>query len=222
MPKAPPNRSASQAPTVVLNLSGSPYHHGKRHFRERMFATRASDNAVIVAHCNLVGGQDELVFDGNSMVFDHEGELIAHAPAFEEHSSSSTSTSNRLRLGRLHVPLRRYPGLQQYARPVDEDFVSGPSRPPNPRSPCHQRRAPGPRGRGLQRAGHRHPRLRPQERLRDRHVGMSGGIDSSLVATIAADALGPSTSSASPTPRATRPRAQSPTPRHSQTISASS
>jgi NAD+ synthase (glutamine-hydrolysing) len=70
---------------VVINISASPYHHGKRHFRQRMFSTRASDNAVYVAHVNLVGGQDELVFDGNSMVFDAEGELVAHSPAFEEH-----------------------------------------------------------------------------------------------------------------------------------------
>ncbi len=177
---------------VVLNLSGSPYHHGKRHFRERMFATRASDNAVIVAHCNLVGGQDELVFDGNSMVFDHEGELIAHAPAFEEHLLVIDLDLESLRLGRLHVPLRRYPGLQQYARPVDEVFVSDASDAKKPAKP------PATNVERLDHEAEVYKALVTGTRdyvhkngFETVIVGMSGGIDSSLVATIAADALGP-------------------------------
>ena len=61
---------------VIINISSSPYHAGKRRWRERMLATRASDNTVIVAYNNLVGGQDELVFDGDSLVFDENGEVI--------------------------------------------------------------------------------------------------------------------------------------------------
>ena len=177
---------------VVLNLSGSPYHHGKRHFRERMFATRAADNAVIVAHCNLVGGQDELVFDGNSMVFDHEGELTAHAPSFEEHLLVIDLDLESLRLGRLHVPLRRYPGLQQYARPVDETFVSD--------APGQEKPAIPP-ATNVQRLDHEAEVYKAlvtgtrdyvhKNGFETVIVGMSGGIDSSLVATIATDALGP-------------------------------
>jgi NAD+ synthase (glutamine-hydrolysing) len=177
---------------VVLNLSGSPYHHGKRHFRQRMFATRAADNAVIVAHCNLVGGQDELVFDGNSMVFDHEGELIAHAPSFEEHLLVIDLDLESLRLGRLHVPLRRYPGLQQFARPVDEVFVSdapAAARPPIPPATNverldHEAEVYNALITGTRDYVHKNG-------FETVLVGVSGGIDSSLVATIATDALGP-------------------------------
>src|SRR6185436_5856 len=69
---------------VIINISSSPYHAGKRRWRERMLATRASDNTVIVAYNNLVGGQDELVFDGDSLVFDENGELVARGKQFEE------------------------------------------------------------------------------------------------------------------------------------------
>ena len=62
---------------VIVNISASPYHFGKGNFRERMLATRASDNVSIFAFNNLVGGQDELVFDGNSMILDEKGRLIA-------------------------------------------------------------------------------------------------------------------------------------------------
>src|SRR5262249_54761486 len=69
---------------VIINISSSPYHAGKRRWRARMLATRAADNTVIVAYNNLVGGQDELVFDGESFVFDENGDLIAQGKQFEE------------------------------------------------------------------------------------------------------------------------------------------
>ncbi len=69
---------------LIVNINGSPFHAGKRVYREKMIATRASDNELIVAYLNLVGGQDELIFDGSSLVCDAAGELIARGPAFEE------------------------------------------------------------------------------------------------------------------------------------------
>src|SRR4051794_31240993 len=69
---------------LILNLSASPFHVGKAEDREEMLVTRARDNACYLAFCNLVGGQDELVFDGHSVVLDDEGEVIARAPGFEE------------------------------------------------------------------------------------------------------------------------------------------
>ncbi len=69
---------------LAVNISASPFHAGKGHDRERMIATRAEDNRVAVAYCNLVGGQDELVFDGQSLVFDEGGALVARAAAFAE------------------------------------------------------------------------------------------------------------------------------------------
>ena len=69
---------------VIVNINASPYHAGKLGFRERMLATRAADNQVYVSYTNLVGGQDELVFDGGSVVFDQGGELAARGKQFEE------------------------------------------------------------------------------------------------------------------------------------------
>ena len=69
---------------MILNLSASPYHKGKQQFREKMLSVRASDNVTHIAYANLVGGQDELVFDGNSTVFDEEGTLLGRAAAFQE------------------------------------------------------------------------------------------------------------------------------------------
>ncbi|MGH2460104.1 MAG: nitrilase-related carbon-nitrogen hydrolase, partial [Chloroflexota bacterium] len=69
---------------LILNLNASPYHRGKKQIREAMLATRAADNATVVAYTNMVGGQDELVFDGNAMVFDAEGRLVAQGAQFEE------------------------------------------------------------------------------------------------------------------------------------------
>src|SRR5207247_1995816 len=68
---------------VIINISASPYHRGKLRIREEMLATRAAENGVIVAYANAVVGQDELVFDGNSLVLDHQGRTIARGKAFE-------------------------------------------------------------------------------------------------------------------------------------------
>jgi NAD+ synthase (glutamine-hydrolysing) len=69
---------------VLLNLSASPFHVLRDRERQEMFATRARDNSCFVALCNSVGGQDELIFDGNSLVLDEEGHVLARAPGFEE------------------------------------------------------------------------------------------------------------------------------------------
>lgn len=69
---------------LILNINASPYHVGKTQSREHMLAARAKDNDVIVSYTNMVGGQDELVFDGNSLVLDSTGRVLARAKAFEE------------------------------------------------------------------------------------------------------------------------------------------
>jgi NAD+ synthase (glutamine-hydrolysing) len=70
---------------LIVNLSASPFHVGKAEDREEMLVTRARDTSAYFAFCNLVGGQDELVFDGHSVVLDDGGEVVARAPGFEEH-----------------------------------------------------------------------------------------------------------------------------------------
>ena len=69
---------------LIVNINASPFHAGKRAYREKMIATRAADNGLFVAYLNMVGGQDELVFDGASLICDMTGELIARGPAFAE------------------------------------------------------------------------------------------------------------------------------------------
>jgi NAD+ synthase (glutamine-hydrolysing) len=69
---------------LIVNLSASPFHVGKEREREQMLQTRARDNVCYVAFVNAVGGQDELVFDGHSVVLDDEGDVLARGPGFEE------------------------------------------------------------------------------------------------------------------------------------------
>src|SRR5207248_6190983 len=83
-PGPPATDLALAGAQLLVNLSASPFHVGKDREREEMFAARARDNSAFVALCNMVGGQDELVFDGHSVVLDDEGEVVARAAGFEE------------------------------------------------------------------------------------------------------------------------------------------
>jgi len=79
----PAREAAEQGAQVLLNISASPFHAGKGAEREAMLARRARDNNVWLAYCNMVGGQDELVFDGRSVVISPDGEVVARGAAFE-------------------------------------------------------------------------------------------------------------------------------------------
>ena len=92
---------------VVLNISASPFHAGKRKARQRMIANQASDNAAIIAYVNMVGGQDELVFDGNSMIIDPTGTLIAQAHSLTEDLLVADVDVEEVFKTRLHDPRRR-------------------------------------------------------------------------------------------------------------------
>ena len=83
-PGPPAVESAAAGADLLVNLSASPFHVGKDVEREEMFASRARDNDCGLVFCNAVGGQDELVFDGNSFVLDRHGGVVARAPGFEE------------------------------------------------------------------------------------------------------------------------------------------
>jgi NAD+ synthase (glutamine-hydrolysing) len=83
-PGPPASSEAAAGASVIANPSGSPYHRGKGREREAMFAERARAYGAAFAFCNLVGGQDELVFDGHSLVVDAAGEVVARAAQFEE------------------------------------------------------------------------------------------------------------------------------------------
>ncbi len=177
---------------VIINISSSPYHAGKRHWRERMLATRASDNIVIVAYNNLVGGQDELVFDGDSLVFNENGDLIARGKQFQEDLVVVDLDIESVFRMRLHDPRRRQQKFDAETSP--EIF----------RLPIvgTVRTAPASRG-ALQLPEPLSEDAEIYEALvlgtRDYVLkngfkkvvlGLSGGIDSALTAVIAVDALG--------------------------------
>src|SRR5438105_172241 len=83
-PGPPATDLALAGAELIANISASPFHVGKDREREEMLVTRARDNACFLAFCNCVGGQDELIFDGHSLVLDDEGAVLARAPGFEE------------------------------------------------------------------------------------------------------------------------------------------
>jgi NAD+ synthase (glutamine-hydrolysing) len=83
-PGPPATDLALAGAELLVNISASPYHVGKDREREEMLRTRARDNSAFLAFCNAVGGQDELIFDGHSVVIDDEGIVLARAPGFEE------------------------------------------------------------------------------------------------------------------------------------------
>ena len=106
-PGGPTQVQALAGAQVIINISASPYHAGKGHARERMLATRAEDNAVALAYVNLVGGQDELVFDGQSLIIDERGQTVARGKLFEEDLLIADLNAERVFKERLHDPRRR-------------------------------------------------------------------------------------------------------------------
>ena len=121
-PGPPESDEALAGASLIVNLSASPYHEGKGIQRERMIVQRARDNLCAVAFCNLVGGQDELVFDGHSLVIDHEGCVLARGPQFAEGLVVATvdlqgAVTARLLDARLRPPVRRVlPEVRQLGR----------------------------------------------------------------------------------------------------------
>ncbi len=117
-PGGPPQWQALLGAELLLNISASPYARGKRVARERMLATRAADNVAFVAYCNLVGGQDELVFDGHSLVFGPDGRLLARGPMFEDALIVVDIDLDEVFRRRLHDP--RYRQSRETLRALEE------------------------------------------------------------------------------------------------------
>ncbi len=175
---------------LIVNLSGSPYHRGKGLERERMLAQRAADYCCFIAFCNAVGGQDELVFDGHSLVIDPTGEVVARGAQFEEDllvvDVDMVGASRR----RLHDPRWRQSLDARHGR-VRSVSVSRASRPRltlPPRSASVSLLEPDAEV-------YRALTLGTADYFRKngfQHavLGLSGGIDSALALTVAADALG--------------------------------
>ncbi|MEE9285227.1 MAG: NAD+ synthase [Dehalococcoidia bacterium] len=179
---------------VIVNINASPYHAGKAAFREKFVATRAIDNALYVCYVNSVGGQDELVFDGGSMVFNPEGEMIAQGRQFQEEMVVVDLDIAFVLRHRLRNPLRRKhrlvsPNGEAPAARVPVPDAPVPSeRPQLPARPVQGLDPLAEVYQALVLGTHDYVRKNGFQRVL---VGLSGGIDSTLVAAIGADALGP-------------------------------
>ncbi|HJT22261.1 MAG TPA: NAD+ synthase [Nitrospira sp.] len=189
LPEGPTNRQAAAGAEVIVNINASPFHVGKSRSREQMLATRARDNRVIVTYTNTVGGQDELVFDGHSVILDHTGDPIARAKGFEE--DLLIADLNIESVARARVAQGRKPGLGGKSTALIDRFAVN-LKPPakrarvissleplaDPLDEVYQALTLGVRDyvrkNGFKRA----------------LIGLSGGVDSALTAAIAVDALG--------------------------------
>jgi NAD+ synthase (glutamine-hydrolysing) len=181
---------------VIINISSSPYHAGKRRWRERMLATRASDNTVIVAYNNLVGGQDELVFDGDSLVFDENGDLIARGKQFEEDLVVVDLDVESVFRKRLHDPRRR----QQRENRENPSLTSDLSISPIKLARRENRQITSQNWIFSEPMGEEEEIYRAlvvgtrdyvtKNGFKKVVLGLSGGIDSALTACVAVDALG--------------------------------
>ncbi len=191
-PGVPMSLEALAGATVVVNISASPYVAGKGIVRERMIAQRARDHLCAVAFCGLVGGQDELIFDGHSFVVDHDGEVIARAPQFHEdlliaEIDPQAALSARLRDTRRRPAARamreEVPHLGSFTvHDVATETAGAPRGEVTPvlgrLDEIYEALVLGTRD-YVEKNGFRHV-----------VIGLSGGIDSTLVALIAVDALG--------------------------------
>ena len=178
---------------VIVNVNASPFHAGKAAQRERMIATRAADNGVFVAYLNTVGGQDELVFDGASIVCAPDGSVIARGPSFEDRLIVADLDVDSVFRQRLRDPRPRKENpeilrevgkpsvvrVSDYHRAGRGNHVDAPMcRPLDEVEEVYQALVVGTRD-YVRKSG-----------FRKTLVGLSGGIDSALTATVAVDALG--------------------------------
>src|SRR3954452_23419517 len=192
-PGPPATSEALAGAQVIVNLSASPYHAGKPLERERMLTQRARDNTAIVLFSNMVGGQDELVFDGHSVAIDATGTVIARAPQFEEALTICTIDPGAGRARRRRAP--RHRALVRRAREGDAFELAATltrltvegeggslkkqiCEPLGPEEEVYTALVTGVRD------------YVDKNGFESVVFGLSGGIDSSLVALIAADALG--------------------------------
>jgi NAD+ synthase (glutamine-hydrolysing) len=177
---------------LIVNISSSPYHAGKSAYREKMISTRASDNLAIVAYCNLVGGQDELVFDGGSVIFDQTGNLIARGKQFEEDLVLADLDMEAVFRMRLHDPRIRRERLADEEKSVRKIDLLHQNRSVKKRPSIPKREM-----KSLDRLGEIYSALVlgtgdyiRKNGFNTALIGLSGGIDSALTAAIAVDALG--------------------------------
>ena len=189
-PGPPATELALAGAQLLTNISASPFHVLRDREREEMFATRARDNACFVAFCNAVGGQDELIFDGHSLVLDEEGHVLARAPGFEE-ALLVVDIDPADAVGRRLRDVRR--------RALARERGTAPDVPVVQLGKCHSHRDRIEPFLAQRLDELEQMRLALELGLRDYVrkngfsdvvVGVSGGIDSALTAALAVEALG--------------------------------
>jgi NAD+ synthase (glutamine-hydrolysing) len=187
-PGGPAREQALGGASILLNISASPYHRQKGVFRERMLGVRASDYGCYVVFCNLAGGQDELVFDGHSVVFDPEGALVARAGQFGEDLLFADLYPDQSLMQRLHDPRPRKENTERAPEivrvPGYESAAVDPVEPRIEPSLSEEGEVLEALVLGLRDYFHKNGFSRAV-------LGLSGGIDSSLAAAVAVEALGP-------------------------------
>lgn len=178
---------------LLINISSSPYHARKSLDRERMLCTRAEDNAVALAYCNLVGGQDELVFDGNSLIIDQDGRPIARGLPFAEDLIVADIDIERVFSERLHDPRRRREKLsvetegRLYTIELPDGAQGSSLKPELPERTIESLSDIQEIYTALMIGTRDYVRKNGFDKV---YLGLSGGIDSALTAVLAADAIG--------------------------------
>ncbi len=193
-PEGPTRMQALAGAELIININASPYHIGKRRFRENMLSIRASDSMVIVAYLNTVGGQDELVFAGNSIVIDHNGMVVATGKHFEEDLIIADLNLDSVTMGRLHAPRRRQEAIKLEKGTVEEITIPVKERLDKkkaiPSPPSMADKALEPLQEVYMALVLGTYDYVTKNGFKGVVISLSGGIDSSLVASIAVDALG--------------------------------
>jgi NAD+ synthase (glutamine-hydrolysing) len=183
-PTGPILTQAAGGAELVVNVNASPYYAARLRERETMLATRAADASVPVVYVNLVGGQDELVFDGASMVFDEGGHLVARGKQFSEDLLVVDLEVRPSFRRRLLDPRGRATATPLPEVHVSEASLAVRTSAPRVETPLEPVREVY---EALVLGTRDYVRKNGFERV---VIGLSGGIDSSLVATVAVDALG--------------------------------
>ncbi len=192
-PSGPMAWQADHGAELLININGSPYHEGKRAPREEMVAGRAADYGAFLAYVNTVGGQDELVFDGNSVVFGPEGQVLAHATSFTEDMLVYDLDAGPASRRRPPEAVRREAeGAARLELEVTDVKVGlavnrdhGSTIAPRIEAPLE---GAAEMYAAVVLGTHDYVRKQGFEKV---VVGLSGGVDSALTAAVAADALGP-------------------------------